>query len=121
MYRELENIHDHFGLTPIIAHVDRYIGPVKTYGIPECLMELPVVVQANAGFFQRISTRRLALRMLQKGQIHLLGSDCHNLKNRPVNIRQAVDLIEKKLGQEALSRINAFEGRILSKQSGNIV
>lgn len=121
MYRELENIHAHFGLTPIVAHVDRYISPVQTYGIPERLAELPVLIQANASFFQRFSTKRMALRMLGEGQIHLLGSDCHNLKDRPVNIRQAIDLIEKKLGQEAIARINDLERRILPERIGNIV
>lgn len=116
MYRELEKIHEHFGLTPIVAHVDRYIGPVQTYGIPEALMELPVVVQANTSFFQRFSTRRMALRMLERGQIHLLGSDCHDLKNRPVNIRQTLELIEKKLGQAALTRINEWERKILPER-----
>ena len=113
MYRELENIHERFGLTPIVAHVDRYIGPMQTYGIPERLMELPVLIQANAGFFQRFTTKRMALRMLEQGQIHLLGSDCHNLKDRPVNIKQTVDLIEKKLGLEAIAWINDCERRIL--------
>ena len=121
MYRELENIHENFGLTPIVAHVDRYIGPMQTYGIPEQLMELPVLVQANASFFQRFSTKHMALRMLERGQIHLLGSDCHNLKDRPVNIKQTVDLIEKKLGREAISRINDRERMILSEQIKNIV
>ena len=115
MYRELENIHGHFGLTPVVAHVDRYIGPLQTYGIPERLMELPVLVQANAVFFQRFATKRMALRMLAEGQIHLLGSDCHNLKTRPVNLAQTVELIEKKLGREAIGRINACEKMILSE------
>lgn len=113
MYQDLQSIRDSLGLTPIVAHVDRYIGPMQTYGIPERLAELPVAVQANAGFFQRFFTKRMALRMLREGQIHLLGSDCHNMRDRPVNIRKTVDLIEKKLGQEVIARINACEGRIL--------
>lgn len=121
MYRELEKIHERFGLIPILAHVDRYIGPLQTYGIPERLMELPVVVQVNASFFQRFSTKHMALRMLERGQIHLLGSDCHNLKDRPVNIKQTVDLIEKKLGREAIARINDCERWVLSKRTRNIV
>ena len=115
MYRELENIYEHFGLIPIVAHVDRYIAPLQTHGIPERLMELPVLVQANAGFFQRFATKRMALRMLEREQIHLLGSDCHNTKTRPVNLRQTLDLIETKLGREAIRRINACENMILSE------
>lgn len=115
MYRELEDIYDHFGLIPIVAHVDRYIAPLQTHGIPERLMELPVLVQANAGFFQRFATKRMALRMLEREQIHLLGSDCHNTKTRPVNLRQTLDLIETKLGREAIRRINACENMILSE------
>ena len=76
-------------------------------------MDLPVLVQANADFFQRFFTQRMALRMLSRGQIHLLGSDCHNLKDRPVNLRQTLELIGKKLGQEAIARINDLERRIL--------
>lgn len=113
MYRELEKIHWNLGLTPIVAHVDRYIGPMQTHGIPERLTELPVLVQANACFFQRFFTQHLALRMLKAGQIHLLGSDCHNLKDRTVNLKQTVDLIGKKLGKEAIGRINDLENRIL--------
>ena len=116
MYRELENIHNNLGLIPIVAHVDRYIGPMQTYGIPERLMELPVVVQVNASFFQKMSTKRMALRMLEKGQIHLLGSDCHNMKDRTVNIKPAVDLIESKLGQEAIVKLNACERWVLSER-----
>ena len=120
MYQELENIHNNLGLIPIIAHIDRYIRPMQTYGIPERLTDLPVVVQANASFFQRFSTKRMALRMLEKGQIHLLGTDCHNLKDRTVNMKQTVELIEMKLGREAIVRLNACERWVLSEQNKTV-
>lgn len=120
MYRELQRIYDNLGLTPIVAHVDRYIGPLQTCGIPERLAELPVLVQANASFFQHFWGKRMALRMLAEGQIHLLGSDCHNMNDRPVNLRQTIDLIEKKLGQDAIAQINELEGRILSGRTETI-
>lgn len=121
MYWDLENIHQNFGLVPIVAHIDRYISPLNNHGIPERLMELPVIVQANASFFQRFSTRGLALRMLEKRQIHLIGSDCHNLNYRPVNIKPTIDLIQSKLGQQTIARINALEQKILTASSENIV
>lgn len=102
MYRELGRIREKQGLIPVIAHVDRYISPLRQHGIPGRLEKLPVLVQANASFFLRQSTRSLALRMLKKGQIHLLGSDCHNVKYRAPRLAEAVEVIRRKLGKPAL-------------------
>lgn len=114
MYRELEGIFVKQGITPIIAHVDRYIGPFRTHGIPERLAKLPVLVQANAEFFLQRSTASMAMRMLRTDQIQLLGSDCHNLSGRKPNLGTAVDLIRKKLGPEVLRRVNRYEAEVLS-------
>ena len=113
MYQELEDIYTKQGLLPIVAHVDRYIRPLNTHGIPQMLENLPVLVQANASFFLQSGTRRMALRMLQREQIHLLGSDCHDLKNRAPNLGDAVELIGQKLGQEAIAGIQTCEQAVL--------
>lgn len=113
MYRELEAIRTRQGLTPIIAHVDRYISPLRTHGIPQRLAQLPVLVQANAGFFCKPATASLALKLLKADQIHLLGSDCHNLTTRPPELGKATARIAAKLGQEALDRVRNYEHMIL--------
>ncbi len=112
MYRELENIHRKRGIIPIIAHIDRYVAPLRTYKIPQRLSQLPVLVQANAAFFLDRSTAAMAMKMLKAGQIHLLGSDCHNMSDRKPNLALAVERIRRKLGQEALDEIQAWEDRI---------
>ena len=104
-FRELEAIRGKWGIMPIIAHIDRYIGPFRTFGIPQRLARMPVYVQANAGFFLNRRTADMALRMLKKGQIHLLGSDSHNLSDRKPNLGPAVEKIRRHLGEAALSRI----------------
>lgn len=113
VYRELENIWVKQNLVPVIAHIDRYIAPFHTFGIPERLEQLPVKVQANASFFLDGSTRRMALRMLRRGRIHLLGSDCHDLVHRPPNLGDAVALIQKKIGEDAIAWINSQEDEVL--------
>ena len=113
-FQEMEAIYIKQGITPIIAHVDRYIRPFRTCGIPERLMDLPVLVQANASFFTKASTRRMALRMLSRDQIHLLGSDCHNMSTRKPNLGEAVEIILDRLGPEAVERINSYERTVLS-------
>ena len=111
MYRELEQIWQHWGITPVIAHVDRYIRPLHTFGIPKRLAQLPVVVQANASFFQQ----SMAMQMLKKGQIHLLGSDCHNLTTRRPNLGNAVEKIRHRLGDRAIGEISATEEMLLGE------
>ena len=113
MYRELENIRNRHGLMPIIAHVDRYIKPLQQYGIPDRLYDMEMVVQVNAGFFMDWRTRRLAVKMLENDRIHLLGSDCHNMSDRPPYLAGAMDTIRQKLGKEALLRIAEYESYIL--------
>ena len=114
MYLELEQIWSQQGILPIVAHVDRYIRPLRTYGIPERLSQLPVLVQANAEFFINKRTSGLALRMLNADRIHLLGSDCHNMTVRKPNLDAAVHCIRSRLGQVALQRINGYEQEILN-------
>lgn len=113
MYREVEELALRRDLTVIMAHVDRYISPFRTHGIPNRLQQMPVLVQANAEFFLRRSTASMALRMLKQGQIHLLGSDCHDLKSRPPELGKAAAVIEKKIGPEALERIRQYQEEIM--------
>ena len=115
MYREIEAIYRKQGLIPIIAHVDRYMTPFRNFGIPEKLADLPVLVQANAGFFLKASTSRMAMKMLSRNQIHLLGSDCHNLTTRKPNLGAAVSRITARLGREAVDRICGYEQNVLCK------
>lgn len=109
MYREIENIHSKQGLLPIIAHVDRYIRPFSTHGIPERLQELPVFVQANAAFFLNGFTGPMALRMLRQDQIQLLGSDCHNMHSRKPDMGRLMDLLERRCPEELIHRICSYQ------------
>ncbi len=111
-YRELEEIHTNSGIVPVIAHIDRYVSPFRNYGIPERLAELPVLVQANASFFLKPWTRAAAMKMLRRDQIHLLGSDCHNLTKRAPNLGPALVQIRKCLGNDAVDRIQQYQEMI---------
>lgn len=113
IYTELSQIRNDYGLTPIIAHVERYMGSFTQRRIPDLLAAVPALLQVNAGFFLRRATAKTALRMLREGKIHLLGTDCHNLTTRPPNLSDAVQVIEQSLGSEAIRRINHFEDEIL--------
>ena len=113
MFRELETIYTRWGILPVIAHIDRYVAPLRSHGIPGRLAQLPVLVQANASFFLDRSTAGLAMRMLKADQIHLLGSDCHNLDDRKPNLGDAMGKITKKMGNEPIQRIQETAYQLL--------
>lgn len=116
MYLELSLLYKNRGLMPIIAHIDRYLGYFRTYGIPQRLADIPVLVQANADFFLNSRTVMRAIQLLKGDYIHLIGSDCHNLTSRKPNLGLAVNAIEKRLGKAAIERINRYEQTVLFKQ-----
>lgn len=114
IFKELEYIWIKQDLMPIVAHIDRYIAPFQTFGIPKRLEALPVMVQANASFFLEKATKRMAFRMLRQGKIHLLGSDCHDLKERKPNLGEAVQLIRRQFGSDMIAYLNAHEDEVLA-------
>lgn len=86
------------GLQVLLAHVERYL-PYQEPKVWEKLRQGKVWMQCNASFFLHWRTKPKALRMLRKGEIHMLGSDCHNKTTRPPRLGEAAEVIEKSLGQ----------------------
>ena len=71
-----------------------------------------VVLQSNAEFFIGAKTKRKAISLLKKGMVNVLGSDCHNLSDRPENIGEAFDLLKNVKGGRFVAQIEEAE-RIL--------
>ena len=111
----LANFKKKTGFTPIIAHLDRYITAFRTYKLPEVLSELDVLVQMNASFFLKFPNAVQAIKLLKKGSIHLLGSDCHNNVSRPPNLDKAESVILEKAGRQYINRLIEFENLILGE------
>ena len=65
----------------LLAHVDRYISFQDSKLWPY-LAERGILMQANTSFFRGFFSRKKAIRMVEEGLIHVLGTDCHGLNNR---------------------------------------
>lgn len=107
MVEELIRIPMELGLTPVLAHVERYRSSRQ---LPDFLKELlgqQIAMQCNAEAFLFSGSRRWALSMVKKGCIDFLGSDAHNLTDRAPKYGEAVQVIEKKLGKDICEKITA--------------
>ena len=96
----------HRGIRPVIAHLERFLPLQYDPQIVKALLELPVLIQINAGALLHWRGRRRLMNMFFGGTAHLLGSDCHNLTSRPPNLREARVVLQKKFGKEFLNRMD---------------
>lgn len=107
MLNDIADIPDRLGLGVMIAHIDRYLD-TQPRDMLEALGELRnVYFQANADFFLQRGARRRAVKMLRRGEIQFLGSDCHNMTTRAPNLGAAVGYIQDKLGEQAFRQLEA--------------
>ena len=88
------------GFQVLLAHIERYLKDQDSR-VWETLRHHGVWMQCNANFFLRWQTKRKAQALFQKGEIHMLGSDTHNMTTRPPNLARAREALVKSLGQAA--------------------
>ena len=101
-------------LQVILAHVERYYDLQRDKGVWEAVMDLPVMIQMNAGSFLKFGLgRRWCMKLLTSDERTIIGTDCHNLTSRPPNLLRAREYIQKKAGADVLTRIDRLEERIL--------
>lgn len=106
------------GLTPVLAHVDRYRHPDQFPRYRDHLLESGILFQCNTEAFVTPFVRRWALKHLKTGRIHFLGTDTHNLTDRKPNMQQAGEFISKKLGADTLSDLTDFTAELLKIETG---
>ena len=95
----------------LLAHIERYLSFQKTETLAQ-MRQQNILFQANGSFFLKRQTRKKACKMLQNGLIDVLGSDCHNGKDRRPNLKEAQSVIIQMLGQNGLERLFAQEKRL---------
>lgn len=105
--RELTEISVAHGVRVVLAHIDRYLK-IQSDSAWERLYESGILMQANASFFNEFFTKRKALDMLAQGGIHMIGSDSHNVRNRPPRLNKTYDLIRKRFGDEFVTQFNEY-------------
>jgi tyrosine-protein phosphatase YwqE len=90
------------GYRPVLAHPERYLYLQDNMEKAEDLINRGILFQLNissiSGYYSK-GAKRMAEKLIDKGWVHLIGSDCHNL--------QHIQLLENTIGlkyfQKAIS------------------
>jgi len=91
---QLYDLMSRTGITPVLAHLERYWKIQPRAQVEEILsLDLPVQISASAllDFF----TRGKSLRILQSHG-HVLASDCHDLTRRKPDLAEGMAVVVRK-------------------------
>lgn len=86
MLDEIARLGRNLGCVPIIAHVDRFMLMLHDDTLMDRVRQRGMLVQVNADYFLNPKSAAAAVQNLKRGNIQLIGSDCHNLDFRPPNL-----------------------------------
>lgn len=106
------------GLRPVIAHIDRYFfAHEKEF---HNLFSLDLTYQVNCDSFIMPGIKKHMPYFFERGAIHILGSDMHNLSNRTTRMAECEKIIKSKYGEEYCKFIKLNSQRVLNNEDVDI-
>lgn len=100
---KIENLIDTTYLTPIIAHAEKFSSPQKNPSLISELISMGCLIQCTCDSF--LHDMPFAKTLLKKRQVHCLGSDAHNMKERFPIYNDGSNFLAKQFGQSQLDII----------------
>ncbi len=101
------------GIKVVIAHIDRYFQYCSRAELDH-MIAAGILVQVNSEGIGNLLRRRRLINMIATDRIQLIGSDCHNMADRPPDMDRAVDLIVSKLGEQPLEKMMSLSSELLN-------
>ena len=95
MMEEIENITYQFSVTPIIAHIERYLPLYQKEDFQRLLSFEEAVWQINNSAFLHLKSRSFVRKLIRQGHRVVLGSDAHNLSDRAPDFDQVEKYLKK--------------------------
>lgn len=112
MIDQIYHLSTRTGITPVIAHLDRY-QKIQKKELFEEIFAIGVPIQIGTdGLMGSFFQRKKILRLLQQDNSFILASDCHNIERRKPNLRDAMEIVENKLGRVTAEQLRAASCRI---------
>lgn len=94
--KAIYNIMYERNITPVMAHLDRYISSRAHKPVIEEILKMDIPIQINASAFLDRKARKFIKKLIGNANMVVLGSDVHNLKTRPYEFDKAKELASKK-------------------------
>lgn len=85
-----------YGVTPIIAHVERYSYFLDDMELLAEFIDSGCLAQINADCIAQRESMRFVKRCIKRELVHFIASDAHHSVRRPPQIKKAMEYLSKK-------------------------
>ena len=96
------------GMTPVIAHFERYQCLHEDYALVHYLAEEEVLLQMNCNAIlgkEGFRMKRFCKKVMKQNLLHFVGSDAHNTGDRKHQMGRCAQYMEKTMGREYADKI----------------
>lgn len=114
MCEELFILNSRKEVVVLLAHMERFLPFQKAETI-HMIRRQDILFQMSGSYFLKRHSRKKAFKMLENGMVDVLGSDCHNMKDRAPNLGEARKVIAQMLGRSYMEELSAREKRLLER------
>lgn len=112
---EICNVTVRQNVTPVLAHIERYLHKTKDIEKLSQLIAAGVKFQINATSFLTFSGKHIIKALAREGLVCAIGSDCHNVTTRSPNIADALRSMTQNLGDSFINDVNETSAELLLK------
>jgi len=112
---EIHNVIYGYKLTPVIAHIERYLSWYSKNDIERLLNIEGIVLQVNAEAFSHRKLIKFVLSLIEDGRTVILGSDAHNMSSRPPKLDLAYDVLKARLDKSVFQNFLTTNDELLGE------
>ena len=116
--KELLYFRDTLGITPIIAHIERYHKEKGYKELITFIKENAILTQVNASSFTNRQYSRTLKKLITQDVISFLATDTHSKEHRPPQLREALSIIENKYGNDYKQKLCKNSEELFKKITG---
>ncbi|MBR4073397.1 MAG: hypothetical protein IKK24_05565 [Clostridia bacterium] len=98
LIKDIQNLYDVVGLTPILAHIERYAGEKGFKKVLKLIDSGVALAQINAPSVFTPPFKRVVSKLIKKGYVSFIATDSHSIESRPPMLEKALEEVEKQFG-----------------------
>lgn len=98
LFEDLTDLRSDMGITPIIAHIERYFKFPKYRKLLSYISENGIPAQINASSLFSPMLYPITVKLIKKNLVSFMGTDTHSVSERPPMLKSALEVVSEKIG-----------------------